>query len=65
EDYQIVKNKRPRNFLENLLMFYTLSFEQKIQLENKIHVINDSKRHIEKFTARKYDIIDEKVMGGF
>lgn len=64
EDYQIVKNKKPRTFLENLLMFYTLSLEQKIQLENKFRIINDSKRYIEKFTARKYNIIDEKIMEG-
>ncbi len=65
EDYTIVKNKKPRSFLENLLMFYTLSFEQKIQLDNKFRIINDSKRHIEKFTARKYNIIEDKSMEGY
>ena len=57
QDYRIVRNKNPRTFLENLLMFYTLSMENKIHIKDEFHVIKDLKRHIEKFTTRKYNII--------
>jgi len=62
KDYQVVKHKNPRIFLENLLMFYTLSFENKIDIESIVHLIQDSERHIENFTARNYNLIEENIM---
>ncbi len=61
QDYRIVRDKEPRIFLENLRMFYTLSIENKIHLENKFQIIKDTSKNIEKFSARNYKIFTEDV----
>ena len=59
-DYDLVKDKIPRKFLEKLLMFYTLSLEQKINVDSQVHEISDSKRHVKKFTARNFKLTEKK-----
>lgn len=62
DDYRVVRSKNPRIFLENLLMFYTLSLEKKILLETDFRLIEDSERYISKFTARKYNLMNNKLI---
>ena len=59
-DYIVFKNKDFPLFSKKMMAFYSLAFEKKIHLEEKITKINDPENFINLFTARKYKIINKE-----
>jgi hypothetical protein len=56
-DYEVIQDKDILSFFRKMIGFYTLAFERKIHVEDKIQKISDLKRNVKSFTARKFKLL--------